>query len=122
MARRVTTLTAAVYMPDAVRGGRRCGPEVYPNASAMPAKPLGVEVNCATVTGSKTIIQIKHSGVSSFNRPLKNVTLPEIPQAVFYGIGYFQAGHVDAVAVRFGVFEDRAHLTPVVKVIEGLLR
>ena len=75
-----------------------------------------------TATNLYMTFQIKHSGCSRFKHPLKNVTLPEIPQAVLYGIGYFHAGHVDAVAVRFGVFEHRAHLTPVVKVIEGLLR
>jgi hypothetical protein len=58
---------------------------------------------------------------SFFLYSLINITLPEIPQAVFDGIGNFHAGHVDAVAVRFRVIENRAHLPPVVKIIEGLL-
>ena len=75
-----------------------------------------------TATNLYMTFQIKRSGCSRFKHPLKNVTLPEIPQTVLYGIGYFQAGHIDAVAVRFGFFEDRADPSPVVKVIEGLLR
>ena len=32
--------------------------------------------------------------ISIFKYPLINITLPEIPQAVLYGIGYFHAGYV----------------------------
>ena len=56
-----------------------------------------------------------------FKHSLINSTFPEIAQAVFYGIGYFYTGHIETVAVRFRVFEDRAHPVRVVEIIEGLL-
>jgi hypothetical protein len=39
---------------------------------------------------------------------------PEIPQAVFYGIGYCQAVQITAITVWFWIIEDRAYIFLVV--------
>jgi len=44
-----------------------------------------------------------------------------MPQAVFYDKGYFLAGHIETIAVRFRIIEDRAYYSPVVQIIGGFL-
>ena len=58
---------------------------------------------------------------SFFLYPLIDATRPEMPQAVFYDIGYCQAVHVPTETVWFRVIDDRAYVIPVVEIIEALL-
>jgi hypothetical protein len=56
-----------------------------------------------------------------FLYPLIDAARPEMPQAVFYDIGYCQAVHVTAITVWFWIIEDRAYIFPVVEIIEILM-
>ena len=73
---------------------------------------------CGSMT--RSVSQEWHLRPSIIKQPLINITLPEIPQAVLDGIGNFQTGQVEAVTVRVRIHEHRAHLVPVVKIIERL--
>lgn len=59
--------------------------------------------------------------LSFFQCPLVDATRPEMPQAVFYDIGYCQAVHVRAETVWLWIIEDWAYIFPVFDIIEILL-
>jgi hypothetical protein len=62
----------------------------------------------------------RHFSILFIQSPI-NFTLPETPQAVFDGIGYFHAGHIHTVAVRLRIIKDWAHPIPIIKTMEGLM-
>ena len=53
--------------------------------------------------------------------PLIDIARTKIPHAVFYDKGYFLAGHIETIAIRFGIIENRACFIPVVKIIGSFL-
>ena len=61
--------------------------------------------------------QINHLRPSPLLCHLIDVACLKISHAVFYDKGYFLAGHVDTIAVRFRTIENRAYFSPVVNII-----